>query len=120
MSCSFSICILGEDEQQSGSFDQLFIAIIKPHLLVTSSILARWLKKVIGDSGIDTSIFKTHSVRSAATAAAANQGVTTEKIMKAADWSLESSFQRFYYKPVHHTNFGRRVLSSATNDTIDM
>ena len=111
---------LERTRQLRGSVDQLFIAIIKPHLPVTSSTIARWLKKVISDAGIDTNIFKAHSVRSAATSAAANQGVTTEEILKAADWSTESSFQRFYYKPVRDTNFARTVLSSATNNTIDM
>ena len=74
---------------------------------------------MIGDSGIDTNIFKAHSVRSAAASAATNQGVTTEDILKAADWSTESSFQRFYYKPVRNTEFARTVLLSATNNTID-
>ena len=111
---------LEKTRQLRGSANQLFIAIIRPHLPVTSSTIARWLKKVISDSGIDTSIFKAHSVRSAATSAAANQGVTLEDILKAADWSTESSFQRFYYKPVRSTKFAETVLSSATNNTIDM
>ena len=56
--------------QLRGSNQQLFIATIKPHLPVTSSTVARWLKKVINDSGIDTNIFKAQSVRSASTSAA--------------------------------------------------
>ena len=71
------------------------------------------------DAGIDTSIFKAHSVRSASTSAASTQGVTTEDILGAADWSTESSFQRFYYKPVRDATFAKSVLS-ATNNTIDM
>ena len=98
-------------KQLRGESSQLFIAIIKPHLPVTSSTVARWLKQVIGDSGIDTSIFKAHSVRGASTSAAANQWVTTEDILKAADWSNSSTFQRFYYKPVRNATFGRTVLS---------
>ena len=49
--------------QLRGTSTQLFIAIIKPHLPVTTSTVARWLKQVIGDSGIDTNVFKAHSVR---------------------------------------------------------
>ena len=41
-------------EQLRGNNQQLFIAIIKPHLPVTSLTVARWLKKVINDSGINT------------------------------------------------------------------
>ena len=95
-------------KQLRGTATQLFIAIIKPHLPVTSSTVARWLKKVIGDSG---NIFKAHSIRGATTSAASNQGVTTEDILKAADWSNSSTFQRFYYKPVRDATFARTVLS---------
>ena len=56
--------------QLRGTSTQLFIAIIKPHLPVTTSTVARWLKQVIGDSGIDTNVFKAHSVRGATTSAA--------------------------------------------------
>ena len=98
-------------EQLRGTNQQLFIAIIKPHLPVTSSTVARWLKKVISDSGINTDIFKAHSVRVAATSAASNQGVTTDEILKAADWSSDSTFRRFYFKPVRDSTFGRTVLS---------
>ena len=39
-------------------------------------------------------------------------GVTTNDILKAADWSTDSVFRRFYYKPVHSPTFGNAVLSS--------
>ena len=56
----------------------LFIALIKPHRPVVSSTIARWIKYVLTKSGIDTGIFKAHSVRSAAVSTAANAGVTTK------------------------------------------
>ena len=71
------------------------------------------------DAGIDASVFKAHSVGSAITSATSTLGVTTENILGAADWSTESSFQRFYYKPVRKATFAISVLS-ATNNTIDM
>uniref|UniRef100_A0A1X7VGJ5 Tyr recombinase domain-containing protein n=1 Tax=Amphimedon queenslandica TaxID=400682 RepID=A0A1X7VGJ5_AMPQE len=71
--------------QLRGNNDQLFISFIKPHHPVTSSTIARWLKLVMESAGIDTSVFKAHSVRSASTSAAALQGVTTEDILCAAD-----------------------------------
>ena len=46
---------------------------------MSSPTIARWLKKVISDAGIDSSIFKAHSVRSACTSAASNFGVTTKR-----------------------------------------
>ena len=90
---------------------KLLIATIKPHKAVTSSTIARWLRTIMGKAGVDTTIFKAHSVRSASVSTAANAGVTTADILKAADWSNQSVFQRFYYKPQQDSSFGRAVLS---------
>ena len=95
-----------------GDQQELFLAIVKPHKPVSSCTIARWLKCVLGDSGIDISMFAAHSVRGASSSAAAMAGVTTNDILKAADWSTDSVFRRFYYKPVHSPTFGNAVLSS--------
>jgi len=74
-------------------------------------------------SGIDISIFKAHSVWGAAVTAASVTGITTNDILKAADWSSESVFTKFYYKPMRDTAFGESVLSTsiqATNNTVDI
>lgn len=63
-------------------------------------------------AGIDTSMFKAHSVRGASTSLAASVGVTTDEILSAADWSSESSFQKFYYKPIRNPAFAKAVLST--------
>ena len=55
----------------------------------------------------------------ASTSAAAMLGISTNEILEATDWSNESTFQRFYYKPTDSSVFGKAVLS-ATNNTIDM
>ena len=103
---------------------QVFLSTIKPHSPVASSTIARWLKTTLANAGIDTSIFKAHSTRSAATTAAANKGVTTSDILNAADWSSESVFQKFYYRPSRDTSFGTAVLSkegmSSTTKSRDM
>ena len=53
-------------------------------------------KCVSGDSGIDASMFAAHSVRGAPSSAAAMAGITTNDILKAADWSTDLVFRRFY------------------------
>lgn len=93
---------------------KLFVAIIKPHKAVTSSTIARWLKGMLEAAGVDTSIFNAHSVRGASSSKAANMGITTGDILKAADWSSESVFQRFYHKPTGQSKYGRAVLSKGT------
>ena len=95
--------------------NQLFVAFIKPHHAVTSSTIACWLKTTLEQAGIDTAIFKAHSTRGASTSAAALRGVTTSDIILAADWSSDSVFRRFYYKPVHDPTFGKAILSKGGN-----
>ncbi len=93
---------------------KLFIATIKPHKAVTSSTIARWLKKLLEVAGIDVSTFKAHLVRGASASTASNMGITTSEILEAADWSSESIFQRFYYKSTQKTSYGKAVLQSTT------
>ena len=99
------------DPKRQAGDTQLLIAVIRPHKPVTSSTIARWIKSVLTNAGIDTAIFKAHSVRSAATSAASEAGLSTSEILAAADWSTESVFQKFYYKPKGDTRFGQAVLS---------
>ena len=74
---------------------KLFLRVIIPNKPVAPSTVARWLKTVLDKAGIDTSIFKAHSTRGAAATAAANAGIITEDILKAADWSGESVFKKY-------------------------
>ena len=84
----------------------LFVAIFKPHKPVAPCTIARWLKEVLKLSGFDTNIFTAHSTRSASSSAAADSGVTTSDILKAADWSSESVFRKFYYRPTQNPSYG--------------
>ena len=49
-------------------------------------------KSIPSKAGVDTEIFKAHSVWSASTSAAATSGITTGDILKAADWSSVAVF----------------------------
>ena len=44
---------------------KLFLSDVKPHKTVSSCTLGRWVKQILPDSGIDTSVFKDHSTRAA-------------------------------------------------------
>ena len=77
----------------------LFLSWIGKHDSVTGSTIARWLKTCLTEAGIDTGIFKAHSIRGASSSKAAVSGITTADILQAADWSSESTFQKFYHHP---------------------
>ena len=103
----------------SGEFNStLFLSYVGQHNSVSSSTIARWLKSIMEEAGIDTSVFKAHSVRGATCSTAAVTGVTTKDILDAADWSSEGNFQCFYCRELGRkdgTNFGRSVLSSKSH-----
>jgi hypothetical protein len=42
--------------------------------------------------------------------------VTTNDILNAVDWSSESVFQKFYYKPEQKNTFGVSVLSTTETE----
>ena len=90
--------------------DPLFISYVKPHKPISAPSLARWLRSLLKASGVNSDIFKAHSVRGASTTAAANSNVPLSEILKMADWSSPSTFQKFYYKPVHSSAFAHAVL----------
>ena len=62
--------------------------------------MSRWLKQVMTAAGLDTSIFKPHSTRSAATSAAKVADVPLDEIMATASWRSSSVFAVFYNKPL--------------------
>ena len=116
---------LGKTRQLRGSENRLFISFIKPHKAITCSSNARWLRTVLEEAGIDSAIFGAYSTRGASALAAVRGGVTLEDILKAANWSSESVFQRFYHKEVNQAAYGRAVinqnsLEEATNNTVDV
>ena len=103
-----------EFRDQSGVPSQLFLSYVRPHTPVSLQRIANWLKIVLKEAGIDTSVFSAHSTRGASATAAAKQGIPFSVIMKTADWARESTFRRFYYRPDQDTDpaYAQAVLNS--------
>ncbi|CAC5405659.1 unnamed protein product [Mytilus coruscus] len=68
--------------------------------VVACATIARWIKTVLKLAGIDADMFKAHSTRAASTSAAFLAGMPIKDILKAAGWSNESVFGRFYQKKI--------------------
>ena len=90
--------------------NKLVQSYIRPHKPISSAFLSRWLKDLISRAGIDTSIFKAHSVRGVSSSAAFEMGVSLQDILDLADWSTDSTFRRFYNKPRHNVNVATTLL----------
>ncbi len=96
------------------SSQQLFIISRAPYTPAAQSTIAGWIKSVMADAGIDTSLYTTHSTRKASTSQAAEVSVPLGTIMKAAGWAGSSTFAQYYRLPVvKHDTFANAVLRPA-------
>ena len=95
----------------SGVSKPLFLAIQKPYSPVSSTSIGRWVKLTLQDAGMDTSVFKAHSTRGASSSAGRLSVVSVKDILAAANWSRETTFNHFYYRPRHSTSLGTAVIS---------
>ena len=90
---------------------KLFISHVKPYGPVSKATIGRWVKTTMYLAGIDTSIFKPHSVRSASVSRAHLKNVPLNTILKTAGWSNSCTFRKFYNKPcVNNTQYGEAIL----------
>ena len=62
-------------------------------------------------SGIDVTLFKAHSVRSASTSALYSRGANLSEILQMANWSNERTFNRFYNRSDNRSVVVRLVLN---------
>lgn len=82
-----------------GHLQNLMITLNKPHRPVTAQTISNWVKNTMQKSGLDISMFSSHSTRHAATSHAFAKGLSLDVIRKTADWSEGSQvFARFYQR----------------------
>ncbi|WAR17540.1 hypothetical protein MAR_032134, partial [Mya arenaria] len=86
--------------RHNGNSGNFFISYVKPHATVTRDTISRWIKTVMCRAGIHVKDFGLHSVRSAVTSKASTSAVPIADILAKAEWSRESTFRKFYNKPV--------------------
>ena len=90
---------------------KLLLSHVKQYKQVSKDTVARWCKTVMRSAGTDTKVFGPHSSRTASTSKAQASGLQLNDIMKAAGWTNEKTFARFYNKPIVSDNFSLAVLS---------
>ena len=74
----------------------LILSFFQPYQPVKAATLAKWLLSAMDSAGIDTSKYRAHSSRSAASSAMYTKGFSLAQILKRADWSRASTFHKFY------------------------
>lgn len=97
-----------------GNHKNLILTHKKPIHPACPQTISRWIRTVLKNSGVNTNIFSSHSVRHASTSAALRSGVNVDTIKNTAGWSASSStFFKFYNRPVGTPNdiFAREILN---------
>ena len=91
---------------------ELLLGINKPHKQFSVSTVSRWINDVTSLLGIDVSLFKGHSTRSASTSRVSFSGPNIQEILGESKWPSESIWQNFYKIPLvsFEKNFQDRIL----------
>ncbi len=108
------VAISGEWRDPDSS--ALFLSIRRPHKPVGSSTLGNWIKSCLSDAGLKPSSFSAHSTRGAAASKAVKQGIPVDTVLKTANWSRESTFQKFYHRELVGTTVTEAVLTQISSE----
>ena len=94
---------------------ELLIRYGKSHKPVSSESVGRWIKNELTNAGVDTTVFKQHTCRSASVSKAKVNGVPTSVILEKGCWKRESTFKKCYYKDKINSKIQRAELKSLLN-----
>ena len=93
------------DTLRNANAHSIFVALMNPHKSVSAQTVVRWIKYLMDRAGIDTEMFKQHSVRSASAAWMGTvKALSAKQICKTAQWSgLTTTYEKFYRRVVLQT-----------------
>ena len=95
---------------------QLLISFVHPHSAVSRDTISPWCRKVLENVGIDISKYSAHSTCAASMSSLARKNFDLKKVMIAAGWTQEQTFQQFYNLPLNTSfNFGHALLTADTS-----
>lgn len=81
---------------------------------MSSDTIVQWIRTILQQSGVDTSMYSAHSTRAASSSVAATMGCPIDDILFQVDWSNAKTFAKFYNKETVKTceKFDVKVLDS--------
>lgn len=85
----------------------------RSHAPVGSSTIGRWIKQCLVSAGVDPA-FGANSTRGSAASKAVRFAVSIEQILKAASWSAELPFNRFYHRSLPSNDVAQSVLTQSS------
>lgn len=89
----------------------LFVTTTQPHRAASVNTLANWIKHILRSCNLES--FSAHSLRGSGTSAALRSGSPIDSVLQAAGWSQESTFRKFYDRPVYEEfSLDKSILDS--------
>ena len=85
---------------------------------VAPATLSRWVKNILQDAGVDTTVYKPHTTRHASASSFAYSTNNLAQTLKLGCWKTTSSFYKHYLrKPVYYdqTNKKQDIVTKQTN-----
>ena len=98
--CSTLKAYLEKTKPIRNNQNPIFLTTRGEHRPISRATLRRWIIEVLADAGIDTVHYGSGSTRSAATSKALAEGAPLDTILSSGGWSRESTFQKFYARPI--------------------
>ena len=104
-----------------GSPKPVFLMSRKPFRRAKPSTIGHWIKDVLHMAGVDTEVFSAHPT-SASTSWAASKGIPINDILKAANWSFQTTFEQYYFRPTTSATctYARTILQSTAEIRYNM
>lgn len=88
--------VKASDERRKDAEGCLFVRTRSPFKAIGASTVSRWVKVLLTEASIDTTVYSAHSTRGASASKAAASGVSVENILRSGGWASESVFSRHY------------------------
>ena len=84
-----------------GNIKKFFITTKRPHKSISQDTASRWVKQILQCAGVDIASFGAGSTRAAASSKARRGGAPLAEIMRAAGWTRQDTFTKWYKKSVN-------------------
>ena len=99
----------------NGYVRELLITYGKPHKPASRDSVGRWIKNELTNAGVDRTVFKPHSCRSASVSKAKVNDVPTSVMLERGCWKRDSTFKKSCYKYVINNKIQGDELNYASS-----
>ena len=106
VSCLKRYIFVTRDFRNESTNSGLILGLRSPHPPIRASIIGRWIKLLLSETGVDTTIYSAHSTRGASASKAMGAGISIESILRTGSWASECVFSRHYNRPINEETFG--------------